>query len=260
MLPVPRALRAGAASLARRAAQWCDSPQKRLSAALGIGAAPVAFSLLTGLPGHQWISAVLLAVLSVGLAVRTRWVAAVLTIAVTFCVHSVIVIAAADLFPERCRKVVPDGEEYWRRQLAWIRTGQDPEYELSAWAPAHAQLLGATLVFSYTSLGGLTFYQGFYEVDLMNYYNGRLAHDSVHPAAAVAFGWHLWSLFRGVGYLLITYEVIAVSAARLTGAPGAPWSARWPKLGAGLGFVLADAAAKWALMESVRQKLVWALG
>ena len=108
--------------------------------------------------------------------------------ALAFLAHSTVAIAIASIDPQGVSSVFPDAESYWQKQLQWIQTGYDPEYQLSAWVPSQLKLIGGAFVFSYTSLGGITFYEGFYEVDLMNFYNAQLINQSVNPALALALG------------------------------------------------------------------------
>lgn len=147
---------------------------------------------------------------------------------------------------------MPGADEYWQKQRVWIQTGRDPEYELSAWAPAHLQLLSGAILYSYLSLGGVTFYEGFREVDLMNFYNARLAGVSQSHLRALIFGWHIWSVLRGLGFVIITFEVISLSLRRLTGVGG---GVRWRRWIGGLAFIIADGVVKFFFLGPVRDEL-----
>src|SRR5262249_25128137 len=131
-------------------------------------------------------------------------------------------------------------------------TGENPEYQLSHWVPAQAQLLVAVLLFAYTSFGGVVFWQGLHEVDLMNVYVGSLLRESADPFQAVLLGWHPWSVCRGLGYLLLTFEVASLSLARFTGRPLSSGRRRAWRWGLGLGFLALDGVLKATLMEAVR--------
>lgn len=226
-----------------------------MPAAASIGALPVALSYLLRVPGHQVATALLLWPLFLAFALRGSWLKGVGTVALAFGAHSALVIAFASLDPARTSDVVAGGSQYWQKQLHWITTGQDPEYALANWVPAHGQLLVAVLLLSLTSLGLLVFYHGLFEVDLMNFYCGQLLAHSKDAAVAVGFGWHLWSVCRGVGFMLITYEVASWALERLGAAPSPARGARVARWSAGLGFVLADAALKYFLLEPVRLHL-----
>lgn len=124
----------------------------------------------------------------------------------------------------------------------------------------HFRLLGGTTLYSYTSLGALTFYEGFYEVDLMNFYTAQLLRHSQNGPQALALGWHLWSLLRGAGYLLITFEVMSLALQHLLRMPLATRRRRQQRWAPGLGLILADGLAKAVLLEPVRASLLANLG
>lgn len=145
---------------------------------------------------------------------------------------------------------------YWQKQITWIRTGRDPEYALSAWVPAHVQLLAGVVIFSFTSWGVIPFAQGFYEVDLMNYYNAKLAATSLNEPLAIATGWHIWSALRGVGYLFITFEVISLSLELVSGRKISTTGRRRMRWALGLGFLLADGLIKANILEATRLQLL----
>ncbi|MEL6182458.1 MAG: hypothetical protein AAFS10_26110 [Myxococcota bacterium] len=168
IVPVPALLRAWALQLLRRLEPLTHGPRWVISA-LFIGLAPLGFSLLTGLPGHQLISGILLSLVCLSLAHRDRWGAGLGALALAYLSHSIVAIAASAIDPATTSAIFPDAASYWAKQQVWIRTGQDPEYELINWVPAYIQLLIGATLFSYTSFGGLIFIQGFYEVDLMNF-------------------------------------------------------------------------------------------
>jgi hypothetical protein len=186
---------------------------------------------------------------------RDAWIKGPAAIAVAFVAHSAVVIAAAAADPVRAGAVLPGSAWYWEKQIAWIETGHDPEYAYSAWVPAHFQLLGAAVALGLTSFGSIAFFQGFFEVDLMNYYNAQLLTRSASPALALALGWHPWSLLRGVAYVFLTFEIVSLSVAWFSGVANASRRARAWRWGLGLFFLLADGAVKSVLLEPVREQL-----
>ena len=231
-------------------------PGHRAFVAAGLlGGAPFALSFLLGLPGHQVVSAILLSFLMLALVRRDALVAGMACMVVAFASHSTLVILAAKYHPTRTASVVPDGASYWEKQIRWIRTGEDPEYQWQAWVPAHTQLALGSSLYSFTSMGALTFAQGFYEVDLMNYYNGRLASESRSTARSITLGWHVWSVLRGVGYLFLTFELISISFQTFSGVMISTNHRRLTRWVAGISFLLADGIIKWVYSESVRQML-----
>lgn len=223
-----------------------------LPSAVAAGAAPFLVSWRLGIPGHQAVSAALLVSLCLACAREGAWVKGVGVIAVAFGAHCALVIAAAHVDSAHVSALLPGADAYWQKQLLWIRTGQDPEYDVSTWWPAHLQLLAGTILYSYSSLGGLTFYEGFREVDLMNFYNAQLVGVSRNHLRALALGWHIWSALRGLGYVIISFEVISLSLRRLTGVA---IPVRWRRWAGGLALILADGIAKFFLLSPVRDEL-----
>lgn len=232
-------------------------------AAVAAGALPLllAFLLASHLPAsvgaawHQLVSGTLLFLLLLPSLREDRLARGVATIGLTFLAHCALGIALSASDPVRAAACMPDGAEYWAKQQTWITTGEDPEYQVMTWLPAHLQLFGAMVGFSYLSLGLSCFWQGFYEVDLMNYYVGQLLTQSASAPTAVGFGWHMWSLTRGVCYSVLVFEVASWSLARLSGRELSTPRRRAARWGVAVGFFLLDCAIKLAMLESVRARL-----
>lgn len=193
--------------------------------------------------------------LCLALAKDDAWVKGIGTIALTFLAHSVLVIAFTRQMPDTTGPLLPNAEDYWKKQVVWIETGQDPEYELSAWVPAHFMILFGTTLYSFTSFGALAFYAGFQQVDMMNFYNARLMAHSISEPTALGLGWHLWSLLRGVGYLFVTFEVISLSLQCCAGRELSPGRTRCTRWSIGLMLLLADGVVKFCMLEAVRMQL-----
>ena len=118
----------------------------------------------------------------------------------------------------------------------------------------------AVVLFSYTSLGLIPLWQGLYEVDLMNFYVGSLLARAEAPGPGLMLAWHPWSICRGLGYLVLTYELTRLSFARLTGLnPGTAFSIR-RRWAVGISFLLLDAVLKYLCLEPVRRILGECLG
>lgn len=253
LIPVPVSARAAANKLSLWAKEvfrgW-----RWIPAAIASGTIPFLISWQTGIPGHQILSAILLMLICIGLVRDDAWVRGLAAIALMFAAHSVLVIGVARFDPG-AGALLPGAEQYWRAQIDWIQTGKDPEHELRNWVPAHAQHLAGTVAFTYTSLGLLTFYRGLIEVDLMNYYNAQLLNHSVNKSLSLAYGWHIWSLLRGIGYVFIAFETISFSLQRLTCRLFAAWKIRRWRWLAGLAFLLADGVVKALLTPAIREQL-----
>lgn len=227
-------------------------------ASIAVGTLPVLISYATGAPGHQIISALLLMMLCLPCAREDDWAKGIGVMAVAYIAHCVLVIALAYADPHHVASILPGADAYWQKQIHWIQTGSDPEYKLSAWIPAHLSLLGAAFLFGYTSLGSILFYEGFFEVDLMNFYNAQLMAQSNNHALSLALGWHIWSWLRGLGYLFIAFEIISLSLRRMTGRSQAG-RFRWQRLCVGLAFLIADGLVKVILLEPVREQMMFNL-
>jgi hypothetical protein len=221
-----------------------------------IGVLPFGLELATGVELSRPLTALLLTPLFAA-AVARDWTARGLgLVGIAFLTHSVLAICLYSSEPGR----FPAGLAYWEETRGWIDTGISREYDVGWWLPAHFQLLAAIALFSYTSLGLIPFWQGLYEVDLMNCYVGQLLAHASNPALALTVGWHPWSLCRGVGYLFLAFEIASLSLERFSGqrlsSPGRR-AARWLTA---LGFLTADSVLKYFLLEPVRQTLAAALG
>jgi hypothetical protein len=256
-LRLPISARRATYNFAGLALPFCEG-RRWMPASITIGALPFLISYVTGAPGHQAVSALLLMILCLPCALKDDWVKGVGIIALTYVAHCAVVIALAYADPGGAAVILPGAESYWQKQIHWIQTGTDPEYKLSAWVPAHLMLLGSAFIFSYTSLGSILFYEGFFEVDLMNFYNARLMSESSNHALSLALGWHVWSWLRGLGYLFIAFEIISFSLRRMTGFSDVR-RLRLSRFMVGLAFLLADGLVKVILLEPVREQMMFNL-
>ena len=73
--------------------------------------------------------------------------------AIVFVSHCAAMIWITAKTPEVLGQIFPDGAEYWVESRHWIVTGQNPEYELKSWVPAHFLLAISGAVLTYASLG-----------------------------------------------------------------------------------------------------------
>jgi hypothetical protein len=207
------------------------------------------------MPGQQAVSALLLFLPFIALVRNDQPVKATALIALAFGIHSLLAISLAAGDTAALDDVMPGGEQYWQQQETWIRTGQDPEYETKNWLPAHLQLLGGAGVLSFTSLGLLPLLEGMKEVDLMNFYVGRLAAVSHSPAAAVLIGWHPWSVLRGFAYAILVFEIASLSLQQLCGRTLSTARRRAWRWWLGLGLFACDCVVKYFTLDPVRVQL-----
>ena len=238
--------------------QWgepfCQS-WRWIPTAILIGTVPLFCFLPLGVPGQQTVSAISLALMTVTFLRQDRWLSGVAFIGLTFLAHCIAAISIAYLAPQAASATMPGSQDYWHKQEQWIESGQDPEYELSNWVPSHLQLAGYSSLLTATSFGGLTFTEGFYQVDLMNYYNGRLMARSTDQTVSLAHGWHLWSILRGLGFLFLTFEIASLSFAGVTQTAVSTWWKRALRWTLGVAFLLGDGMVKFLMLGYVRERL-----
>lgn len=218
-------------------------------------------ALAVALPGGVQQTATAVAVfLPMLAAVRAqRPVVAVLGVGIAFAAHSLLAIVLAAKWPDVAARLMPDGPGYWQAQQQWIASGQDPEYEPGHWLPHHGQLLLGMLLLGFVSLGLLPLVQGVYEVDLMNYYVGNLLAAADEPVRAALFGWHPWSICRGVCFAFVVHEVASLALQWLTGRPLASARGRRWRLLLVFVFFAADCGLKYCMIGVVRDNLHEAL-
>lgn len=222
--------------------------------ALVVGTLPLLLGAALGSPQHQVVAGLALFPLFLGTLRTERFGRGVALVGLAFASHNAVAIALSVSSPEAAA-LFPDGADYWSKQHAWITTGQDPEYVVANWLPAHAQLFVGVALYSYLSLGFLGFVQGFYEVDLMNFYVGRLIAHSDSLAPALLLGWHPWSALRGLCYVVLLWELASWSLERMTGRPlSTPERRLFRWLGA-VGLFVADCVVKVVLLDVVRDSL-----
>ena len=173
--------------------------------------------------------------------------------------HCALAIGLTAAEPAWTAELLADGPAYWTKTLAWVETGQSPEYELWWWVPAHLQLVGVTVLLSYVSLGITTLHEGLYEVGLMNHYVGNLVRTAQDPVTALLVGWHPWSVARGLGFLAITVEVVDASLSRLLGRALSTPRERVVRWAVGLTFVALDGLLKLFFLETVRLAILGSL-
>ncbi|PQO27241.1 hypothetical protein [Blastopirellula marina] len=220
-----------------------------------VGAFPMLLSYLAGITGGQLVSSLLLTPLLVAAVARDSLLRGLGALALAFLAHCVVVISLASFDPQGIADIYPRGEAYWQQTYQWVVTGESPEYELLFWLGAHIQLVLASTLFSFTSLGMVTLWQGFQEVDLMNCYVGNMLNQSQSPMVTLFVGWHIWSVCRGLGYLVLTFEVVSYSLERLSRVHLSTRLRRITRWQIGLGFLVLDGVLKYNLLEIVRQAL-----
>jgi hypothetical protein len=220
-----------------------------------VGAVPVLAGYAVGSPLHQPLTALLMAPLFLACLARDRLGRAVGVVGVVFVAHSAVAVALSASDPAGSAAILPGAAAYWDRTWLWVSTGADHEYRWTGWAPAHALQLVVVPALGYASLGVVPFAAGLEQVDLMNYYVGRLAAASESPARAVALGWHPWSVLRGLAFTVLVFELASWSLQRLSGVTLSTRRRRLARVAAGVALAALDAAVKFALAPVVREQL-----
>jgi len=226
-----------------------------LGIAVLIGTGPVLIDIAIGRAASHLLTPLLGLPLLLAAAARDRFHPALTCLALVFLFHSGTVIALAAAAPDVLAPAHPGGLGYWEETENWLRTGRSRAYDVGAWAPDHLWLAGVMAAWGYLSLGLVPLLQGLHELDLMNFYVGRLLARSRGPSPVLLLAWHPWSLCRGVGFLFLTFELASLSLARLTGVPLSTPRRRLVRWALGAAFLLLDAGIKWSCSERVREAL-----
>jgi hypothetical protein len=244
-------IRSGIISLALWSDRWGYSRSGYLLA-IAVGTLPVLLAWLLQIPGHQPLSGIALAILALGPAYRGDARRGLTFITLAFISHCALVIFLTTLSPERTGSILPHAPAYWQQQITWITTGVDKEYEWRTWLPHHFQLAIAASLISFSSLGSLAYYQGFHEVDLMNFYTGELILHSRNRYMALFLAWHIWSIMRGIGYVFLIHETAAFALEKIKGPSQGLHPRRHLRLKLAALFLLADITCKACLTEPCR--------
>jgi hypothetical protein len=227
--------------------------------AIAVGLVPLTLGYFSATPLHHLFMALFLAPLFWACVCDDRLGKALLLVALVVGSHSALAIGLSAFDPTGAARVMPQADDYWQQTLHWVRTGEDAHYEPANWLPDHLLLLLGLLAASYTSLGLLPFARGVQQLDLMNFYVGRLMACSRDPAIALAAGWHPWSFLRGLGYTLLIFEVASLSLERFSGRTLSTPQRRRLRWAVGLGCCFGDALLKFAVHDLIRSTLLFNL-
>lgn len=251
----PRRVADGVYRLCERSAGLMEDPRVWPVLCFSAGALPAWFSYAAGLPGAHALTAIGTVPLLAGAAVRDAMWRGMAALCLIMLGQSAVNVTLAAVDPEGLAAVLPAGARYWQESRQWIVTGVNPEYELSSWLPEHLLLWIGVPLLAYVSLGVAPLVRGLEQVDMMNFYVGRLIAGSESPWLAGTLGWHPWSVCRGVGCVILIYEVVSFSLSRLTGRPLSTPRRRAARWTAALVFLALDCAVKYTCMEPVRSAL-----
>ncbi|MFO0969542.1 MAG: hypothetical protein U0793_28625 [Gemmataceae bacterium] len=245
-------MQGAARALGDRLGSW----YKWAAAGACVGGIPVLAAEFLGWYPALGITALLLAPLLMAAAAGDRLDRGAVLLAAAFAGHSAVVLFFTARSPDAVAGLFPEGEAYWRQTRQWILTGENPEYESAYWLPVHLLLFLSVALLAYPSFGFLTLYVGLAQVDLMNVYVGHLLVSAPNPWLALMPGWHPWSILRGLGYLLVTFEVASLSLERLAAVPLSTPERRWGRWRLAFFFLAADVATKYCCLEPCRRVLL----
>jgi len=223
--------------------------------ALLAGLVPLAVGYVVGSSLHQIATGILLAPLFWACVCEDRLGRAIAVTGLVLGAHSALAIALSAFDPAGAAAVLPGASDYWDQTRHWVWTGDDPEYQWGTWLPRHLLLFAAAVGCGWATLGLIAFVRGVEQVDLMNFYVGRLAAQSDSPVLAVLCGWHPWSVLRGLAYTVIVFEAASWALSRLTGQPLSSPRRRALRWAFGIGLAVADGLAKLYLAPQIREQL-----
>ncbi|MFO0936189.1 MAG: hypothetical protein U0798_06710 [Gemmataceae bacterium] len=231
-------------------------PAKWIPLSILAGVAPVAICFAAGLRIHPALTAILLMPLFISCIRADRIFLATMIVGVVIGIHTASVIGLTLFQADSAAPLLSGSDAYWQKTLHWIETGEDvTEYRPRDWLPEHVILLVGVCALSYTSWGFIPLAVGIQQLDLMNYYVGRLMLRSDHPLVMLLVGWHPWSFLRGLAYSVLIFETTSASLERLLGRPLSTRRRRTIRWILGLSLAFADAMVKWQFSDVIREIL-----
>jgi hypothetical protein len=251
----PNRVADGVFQICGRCADLVDDARLWPILAIAIGAIPAWLSYVARVPFAHIVSACAILPLLAGAAVRDSPARGMSLLLLMVLGQSSVNVTLSATDPGGLAAVLPAGLRYWEESRHWIVTGVNPEYDVNSWLPDHVRLWFGVPLLAYVSFGVAPLVRGLEQVDMMNYYVGRLIAGSESPWLAGLLGWHPWSVCRGIGCVILIYECVNFSLARLTGRPlstGQRRAARWRTA---FLFLALDCAIKYMWMEQVRSVL-----
>ncbi len=223
--------------------------------ALAIGTGPLALGYALGTPLHQPLTGLLLTPLFWACVLDDRLRRAIALLVLVIGSHSALAIWLSARDPVGTSAVLSGSEAYWEQTLHWIQTGDDPEYDWAIWLPRHLILYAMMLLGGGLTLGLVPFIRGIEQIDLMNFYVGRLAIESESPTLAILFGWHPWSVLRGLAYTILIFAAASWVLERVTGRPLTTRARHRWRFALGTALAIADGLAKLWLAPLIREQL-----
>jgi hypothetical protein len=224
-----------------------------------IGVAPLWVSWLLGWSFHRELAGLLLFFPFLALVATDRPGMASALVFTAFACHSGLAMLLAKGFPTQTALVLTDGAPYCAANLQWIQTGVDPERSPSVWLLVQLQEAAGMAIWATSSLGLVPLVRGFYQIDLMNFFVGRLLAASENGLIAILVGWHPWAILRGIGYVRLAFAAVSASLGYFLGRSLAPPGLVWKRWALAGGLLLGDVLLKFATLDWVRETLFFNL-
>jgi hypothetical protein len=121
--------------------------------------------------------------------------------------HSILVIVLVRVSGDRMDRLIIGGQEYHFDTLQWILSNRGTIAHPETFSLLHLIGLIRVVFTAVVSFGFTTFFGGVYELNIMNFHVGKLLQSTHSPITIFLFGWPIWSVIRGWGYLLIMFGV-----------------------------------------------------
>jgi hypothetical protein len=223
--------------------------------ALLTGTLPPTVGYAFGSALHQPVTGLLLATGCLSCVWRDQLCRALLLVAIVMGAHSCVAILLSLHDPAGAAAMLAGSQAYWEQTRTWLRTGDDPEYQLAVWLPLHLLLFGSIVIGGGLTLGVAPLVEGVQHVDLMNFYVGRLVAQSESPLRVLLFGWHPWSILRGLACTVLVFECASWTLERVTRKTVTTSSRRSTRLVLSAALAVADALTKSSLAPIVREQL-----
>ena len=109
----------------------------------------------------------------------------------------------AYLMPATAEKAVFNGSEYRNEMFQWVKTGIGREGTPSEFIPQHALHLGVFILLSILTMSSLSIFFGSVLLNYMAFYVSQLMLHTNSKFLMFLVGWHFWSLFRIVGFVIL---------------------------------------------------------
>ena len=116
---------------------------------------------------------------------------------------AVVAVAATVHYPEQAEASIYRGTQYRAEMFAWIQTGAGREGEPLRFIPQHLLHFVVFCLLSVFTASVLSLVMGSILMNYMSFYVGSLITASDDAVMAALMGWHPWSIFRVVSFVIL---------------------------------------------------------